>query len=240
MAIRYSSDGSARIGGDLGWAKRGKYVQEFEAAAYKLDKNEVSPVVETEFGFHIIQMQERRGNSIKVSHILVRPEITENDFELAQAHLDSIRGLILYDSLSFSRAVKIFSNENQQSYNNDGRMVNPVTGNTFFEIGDLEPDVYFAIDTMQIGGISDPFEFRGPDGDTYYRVVQLQSRSEPHRANLALDYSKIQKATIEAKRNEFISDWIGDKVAATYIDVDKIFRGCPIMQKWIQKKDIRP
>ncbi len=240
MAFEYSEDGSRRTGGDLGWAKRGKYVQEFEAAAYKLDKEEISPVVETEFGFHLIKMQERRGNSIRVSHILIRPETTEADYEKAVHFLDSIRNMVLVDSLSFSRAVKIFSDENQQSYNNDGRMVNPVTGNTFFEIGDLEPDVYFAIDTMEIGSISDPFEFQGADGDTYYRIVQLQSRSEPHRANLALDYSKIQKATIEAKRNEYISDWISDKVAATYIDVDKLFRSCPILQKWVDKKDIRP
>ncbi len=240
MAMDYSQDGSARMGGDLGWAKRGKYVSEFEAAAYKLDKGEISPVIETEFGFHILQMQERRGNSIRVSHILIRPEITDDDLVLAQEHLDSIRELIVYDSLSFSRAVKLFSDENFQSYNNDGRMVNPVTGNTFFEIGDLEPDVYFAIDTMKVGGVSAPFEFRGPDGDTYYKLVQLQSRTEPHRADLSLDYSKIQKATIEAKRNEYIDEWIQEKVDATYIDVDKMFSGCAILQKWVLKKDIRP
>jgi len=240
MAMEYSMDGSKRMGGDLGWAKRGKYVQEFEAAAYKLDKEEISPVVETEFGFHLIKMQERRGNSIRVSHILIRPEITDLDLERAEEHLDSIRKLIIVDTLSFSRAVKRFSNEDMQSYNNDGRMVNPVTGNTFFEIGDLEPDVYFAIDTLKVGGISKPFEFKGPDGDTYYRIVQLQSRSEPHRADLSLDYSKIQKATIEAKRSDYINEWIQDKVSAAYIDVDKMYRACPAIQKWVQKKDIRP
>ena len=88
MALKYSMDGSRLGGGDLGWAKRGKYVQEFEAAAYKLDKDEISPVIETEFGFHIIQMKERRGNSIRVSHILVRPEITDDDYVLAQNYLD--------------------------------------------------------------------------------------------------------------------------------------------------------
>jgi peptidyl-prolyl cis-trans isomerase SurA len=87
MARGYSQDGSARLGGDLGWAKRGKYVQEFEAAAYKLDKEEVSPVIETEFGYHIIKMQERRGNSIRVSHILVRPEKTEADFKYESSHI---------------------------------------------------------------------------------------------------------------------------------------------------------
>ncbi len=234
LAKEYSMDGTRNTGGDLGWAQRGKYVQEFEAEAYKLDKNEISPVTQTEFGFHLIQMQERRGNSIRVRHILIRPEILDSDLERAYDYLDSIRSVIIRDSIDFSRAVKRYSNENFQSYNNDGRMVNPVTGNTFYEIGDLDPDIYFTIDTMQVGRISKPFEFRGPDGDTYYRIVQLQSRSEPHKADLSLDYSRIQKATIDAKNNEFINEWVNNKVNATYIDVDTQFHGCPILQKWIR------
>lgn len=241
LAIEFSDDGSRNTGGDLGWAKRGKYVQEFEAAAYKLDKDEISPIVESEFGFHIIQMQERRGNSIRVRHILIKPDILDGDLEKAKEHLDSVKNIIVKDTLSFSFAVKKFSNENFQSYNNDGRLVNPLTGNTFFEIGDLDPDIYFTIDTMKVGSISEPVEFTGPDGETYYRLVQLQSRSEPHKANLALDYSKIQKATIEAKNSDFINGWIEDKVNATFIDVDTRYKTCPILQKWVEgKKSIRP
>ncbi len=239
LAAKFSDDGSARGGGDLGWAKRGKYVPEFEAAAFKLEKGEISPVFRSEFGFHIVQMLERRGNSIHVRHILLRPDITDADLELAREHLDSVRQLILDDSLTFSQAVKLFSNEDVQSYNNDGRMVNPATGNTFFQIDELEPDIYFTIDTMKVGGISQPFEYRDQAGEIYFRIVQLQSRTDPHVANLQQDYSKIQKAAIESKKNEFISEWIEDKVDATYIDLDQMFNGCAMLEKW-KARDVRP
>lgn len=239
MAQKYSDDGSARAGGDLGWSKRGKFVPAFEAAAYKLEKDEISPVIETEFGFHIIQMLERRGNSIQVRHILVRPEITDEDIELAKHHLDSVRQLILKDSLSFSIAVKRFSDKNVQSYNNDGRMVNAATGNTFFEVGDLDPDIYFAIDTMKVGGISSPFEFTDPSGDSYFRIIRLQSRTVPHRANLKQDYSKIQQAAIQAKQSEFISSWVDEKTGSTYIAVDNLYNACPNMVRW-RKEKIKP
>ncbi|MCB0566340.1 MAG: peptidylprolyl isomerase [Phaeodactylibacter sp.] len=239
LASKYSEDGSARAGGDLGWAKRGKYVPEFEAAAFKLEKEEISPVVESEFGFHLLQMLERRGNSIHVRHILIKPELTDADLEKAKAHLDTVRHLLVTDSITFSQAVKRYSNEDVQSYNNDGRLVNPATGNTFFEIGDLDPDIYFTIDTMEIGGISAPFEFRDQVGDIYYRLVMLQSRTSPHKANLKLDYSKIQKAAIESKKSDFIAQWIKDKVDATYINIDPMYNACPVLEKW-KEKDIRP
>lgn len=232
MAQKYSDDGSARAGGDLGWAKRGKFVPEFEAAAYKLAQDEVSPVVESEFGYHLIQMLGRRGNTIHLRHILAKPEITDADVALARHVLDSIRILIVSDSMSFSYAVKKFSDDKQQSYNNDGRMVNPVTGNTFFEVGDLEPDIYFAIDTMDVGQISSPIEFSDPAGDPFLRLIQLQSRTKPHRASLDLDYSKIQDAAIESKRNDFLNSWIEDKIRRTYVQVDPSFRACPNIEDW--------
>ncbi len=240
LAQRYSDDyGSARQGGDLGWSRRGKFVPEFEAAAYNLEKGEISDIVESEFGFHIIQLLERRGNSILVRHILIKPEITDADLRLARNHLDSVRQLILKDSISFSLAVKRFSDKNSQSYNNDGRVVNPATGNTFFEVGDLDPDVYFTIDTMKVGGISAPFEFNDPRGDTYYKIVMLQSRTAPHRASLELDYFKIQQAAIESKKNEFINRWVRDKISSTFVSIDDMYNKCPALSKWRQAV-IRP
>ncbi len=232
MAKKFSDDGSARIGGDLGWAKRGKYVPDFEAAAYKLEKNEISPVIESQFGFHIIQMLDRRGNSIHVRHILVKPEITDADLEKATVHLDSIRNLIAVDSMSFSLAVKLFSDEEEQSYNNDGRMVNPATGNTFFEIGDLDPDVYFAIDTLKLKQVSQPVAFRDPIGEPFFRLVQVQSRTTPHKANLQQDYSKIRQAAIQSKQNDYITKWVAETVGATFIQIDAMYNGCPILAKW--------
>lgn len=239
LAARFGDDGTARVGGDLGWSKRGNFVPAFEAAAYKLEKEEISPVVETQFGFHIIQMLERRGNSIHVRHILVKPEITEADLDLARTYLDSIRQLVVHDSLSFSIAVKRYSDKDVQSYNNDGRMVNPGTGNTFFEVGDLDADIYFTIDTMKVGGLSAPFEFNDQTGETYFRIVQLQSQTKPHLANLQQDYSKIQQAAIQAKKNDYVSEWVLEKAEATFIELDPAYISCPIIQKW-RKDPIRP
>jgi peptidyl-prolyl cis-trans isomerase SurA len=237
LATKNSQDfGSARIGGDLGWAQRGKFVPEFEAAAYKLEAGEMSPVFESPFGFHVLQLLERRGNSIHTRHILIRPEMTQADLDKAENLLDSVRHLVMNDSLSFSRAMKKYGYDETQSYNNDGRMVNPNTGDTFFEIGDLDPDVYFAVDTMEVGSISAPFAFKDQGGDPYFRIVQLRTRTMPHKANLKQDYNKIKQAAIQAKQSEFIAEWVEKTINQTYIQVEDGFNSnCDVLQKWTDK-----
>ncbi len=238
LAQKFSDDfASARIGGDLGWTKRGKFVPEFEAAAYNLEENEISPVVESEFGFHIIQLLGRRGNSINTRHILIKPEITDNDLELTRAELDSVRHLLMDGKIQFSAAVKKFGYDQAQSFNNDGKMINPATGNNFFEIADLEPDVYFTIDTMKIGAYSQPWSFNDPRGESFFRIVQLQSRTEPHIASLAKDYSKIQAAAVEQKKAEFLATWIQQKVEATYVRIDEYYDNCAVLKKWLDSRN---
>ncbi len=233
LAAIYSDDpGSARAGGDLGWQKRNTFVPEFEAAAYNLEKDEISDIVESQFGFHLIQLIERRGNTIHTRHILVKPDITTDDLRLAKSKLDTVRQLVSTDSISFSKAVKEYSDEDAQSYNNDGNMVNPKSGNTFFETGDLDPDIYFAIDTMEVGTLSNPIEFLQPTGETAYRVVYLKSRTAPHKANLEQDYSKIQQAALESKKSVFINDWISERVDRTFIKIESNYHTCPNMINW--------
>lgn len=204
LAQKHSDDpGSGRLGGDLGMTKRGSFVPAFEAAAYNLDKDELSDIIESEFGFHLIQLIERRGNSIHTRHILIKPEITEEDLELTQLRLDSLSKALNTDSLPFQFAVKLYSNDKVQSYNNSGLMTNPATGNTFFEIGDLETDVFFTQDTLDIGQVSGPIKFTDPRGETMFRIIKLQSRTDPHKASLEKDYSKIQRAAINEKQNLF-------------------------------------
>ncbi len=234
-ARKNSQDGSAQAGGDLGWTKRGKFVPEFEAAAYNLDPGAVSGIVESQFGFHLIKLVGRRGNSIRVSHILLRPEVTENDIELARTRLDSIAELIRVDTFSFSFAVKRFGYDKVQSYNNDGRMSNPASGDTFFEIGDLDPDIYFTIDEMEVGDVSESLQYRDPGGDQMLRIVQLRSRSSPHRATLSQDYAKIQDATKRAKQQDFLQEWLLEKVGATFVKIDPRYTPCPNLSLWTEE-----
>lgn len=237
LAKKYSDDlGSAQQGGDLGWTPRGTLVPEFEAAAYNLDTGEVSPIIETEFGFHIIKLvEQRKGNSIHAQHILIIPRITDNDLEKARAHLMHVRDLILSDSLTFVQAVKKYSDKKAQSYSNGGRMVNPKTGNTFFETDPdhLDADIFFAIDTINVGDITGPVQFRDDRGKIVYKIFQLQSRTPPHRANLKQDYSKIQEAARQSKRNQAFNEWVEDHIQDTYIWVDDHYRTCPNLQSWL-------
>lgn len=235
LALANSDDkGSGSKGGDLQWAKRGQFVPEFEAAAYKLKKDEISPVIRTEFGYHIIQMLERRGNLVHLRHILIKPKITEQDLEKSRVFLDSIAWLVRVDSIPFTRAVALYSSEKAQSKTNGGRLMNPKTGNSIFEVGDLDPEVYFTIDTMKTGDVSKPFKYLDRQtGEEMFRVIVLQSRTEPHQANLKDDYAKIQTAAVEQKRARFLSDWVSKKVKDTYVKVDNGFMGCSILQKWV-------
>ena len=233
LASTFSDDrGSARIGGDLGMQKRGTFVPAFEAAAFNLEEGEMSDVVESEFGYHIIQLLERRGNNIHTRHILVTPEITDADIDKAVAHLDSVRTLLMADSLNFSIAVKKFSDESTRSYNNDGRIMNPKTGDTFFEVGDLEPDIFFTIDTMEVGDFSRPFVAIDGLDKKVVQMILLQSRTAPHRANLQQDYSKIRKASIEQKKTKHLFNWVGHKAENTYLYLESQYEGCPNLEGW--------
>lgn len=241
LAKNFSDDpGSARAGGDLGWQKRGAFVQEFEEAAYKLDEGELSPIVESPFGFHMIQMQRRRGNNFNTRHILIKPRITDEDIAQTEARLDSVRQAILRRELSFESAVKRFSDKNAQSYNNGGRMVNPKSGNTFFEVADLDPDIYFAIDSLKPNGVTAPISFDKEDGSKAFRLVQLNSRTPPHKANLQQDFSKIKAAAIEQKKATYLNDWVKEKAESTYVEIDPHFGDCEILSKWLQARKTQP
>jgi len=237
MAQKFSQDGSAREGGDLGWASRGSYVAEFEAAAYELEKGELSDIVESEFGFHIIKLKERRGNSINVQHILIRPEITSEDLGLASDKLDSIRNLVVVDSLPFEYAVTIYSDKKSDNYHNGGRMQNPKTGTAYFETADLPSDIYFKIEDMEVGEISEPIEFFDLRGETLYRIIRLESRTKPHRASLDQDYSRIATFAKESKKNLYYNNWMLEKLNETFIEIDPDLKSCDNLSKWIKTPD---
>lgn len=235
MALKYSMDpGSAARGGDLGFAKRGSYVPEFEATVFGLKNGETSEIIETGFGFHVIKLLERRGNSVRARHILIKPDLTEQDLADARNLLDSVRTLIELDSITFERAVKKYSDENSESFNNNGRIKNRATGNNFFRTEDLDPDVYFEIIDLEPGELTGVVEGKDFSGETQFRIIQLQSITKPHKANLEQDYDKISQFAKESKKAEYFNDWVMEKMSETFIEVNPIYGFCENLNDYIK------
>ncbi len=234
LARLYSDDpGSAQNGGDLGMMKRGSLVPEYEAAAYNLRPGEISDVVESEYGFHIIKLLERRGNNIHTQHILLKPDLKEEDYRRAEKQLKELKSLIAGDSLSFEQAVRIRGYSGVQSYNNGGRVINNASGDNFFEVGDLEPEVYFALDTLEVGDITDPIEYQNRSGEKLFKIVKLVSRTDPHKASLKTDYAKIQQLASQNKKSETLMKWMRKKRDNTFIEVAEDFEGCENLDSWV-------
>ncbi len=231
MAILYSQDpGSAKDGGELGFYGRGQLYPEFEAVAFKLKEGEISNIVETEAGYHIIQMIERKGDFINVRHILLMPKVSPMDLQKAKNELDSIAHLIKSDSITFDEAVEKFSEADDK--NNGGLLVNPYSGGTSFEADQLDPQVSFVVDKMTVGEVSNPVPMKTEDQSDAYRIVLLKERSKPHRANLKEDYSKIQQWALQHKQQKEISNWIGDKAKSTYIRIIDSYQDCQFDNQW--------
>ena len=248
LAKKYSDDpGSARLGGDLGAQPRGTMVPEFEAAAYQLKKGECSDVVKSQFGYHIIQLVERLGNTIHCRHILITPDITIDDKQKAFDLLDSIRNLIVNDSISYSAAIAKYSQEDF-SKTRAGRIMNPMNGESYFELGDIDSDIYFAIDGLKKGEISKVIKYNSRRGAPQFRIVKLLNRTAPHVASMKDDYSKIRKAALEEKKGRYTTQWIDTKIKDNYIEIKmenlevagEKMDNCESMDKWLKVNVVRP
>ncbi|HRI28914.1 MAG TPA: peptidylprolyl isomerase [Chitinophagales bacterium] len=233
LASIYSEDpGSAAQGGDLGWTNRGDFVPEFEGAAFKLKVNEISIPVESKFGFHMIQLLERRGDKIHTRHILIKPKITDDDLKNALTRIDSIRTAILTDTaLNFRLAVEKFSDD-EETKSTGGLLYTP-DGSSFWEMNELDPTIYFAIDTIKEGKISKSLPYEMRDGTKAYRIFYVQTRTLPHKANLKDDYNRIKAIIEERERERLMLKWMQRRIPKTYIHIDPRFRNCPTVAKWI-------
>jgi peptidyl-prolyl cis-trans isomerase SurA len=231
LAILYSEDpGSAKQGGELGMFGRGEMFPEFEASAFALEKDQVSEIVKTDAGFHILQMIERRGEMANVRHILLRPKVSTLDLAKAKVELDSVAALIDKGEFTFQEAVLKFSED--PGKNNNGLLINPMTNTSVFEADQLDPRVFFVIDKLEVGDMSAPVQFVTSDGKDAYRILKLLDRTEPHQVNLKQDYDKIQNWALEQKKQETIKKWVDEKVKATYLKINDEFKYCDFMQTW--------
>jgi len=231
LAILYSQDpGSAKKGGELGFYGRGQLYPEFEGVAYKLKEGEISNVVETEAGYHIIQMIERKGDYINVRHILLTPKVSPADLLEARKELDSIAKLIKADSISFEDAVEKFSDSDNK--NSGGLLINRYSGSTSFEAEQLDAQVSFTIEKMEVGEISDPVPMKTEDQKDAYRLLLLKERTTPHRANMKEDYSRIQEWALQAKQRKIMDEWINEKARETYIRIIDEYKSCDFTNYW--------
>ena len=228
LARLYSEDTeSAKRGGELGFVGRGQLVTEFADVAFNLnDPKRVSRIVQTEYGYHIIQLIEKKGERINCRHILLRPRISATDKVNAIERLDSIRQQILIDSLQFEQAVIQFS-EDKNTVMNAGLMINPNTGSSRFEYQDLAPEIAKQIYTLNEGEISQPFVMMDQTKNREVcAIVRLKKKTDIHRANLTDDFQAI-KSMLEAKLSaEMLHEWILKKQKTTFIQIDPEWQGC--------------
>jgi peptidyl-prolyl cis-trans isomerase SurA len=241
-ATLYSEDpGSAKNGGEYDNIQRGSFVPEFEAAAFRLKPGEISEIVETVYGFHIIQLIARKGDFVDLRHILIAPKMSNDDLYKCKLSLDSIYKKIKSGEISFCEAASKYSDEKETKMN-CGLMINMAGGNTRFEIdelGQMDEKLVFMLDKMKVGEMSEPLPFLTRDQKQAYRIFYLKNRIAPHKANLKDDYQRLQTFAQAQKQEKTLSNWVNRKIKSNYIKIDPYYQKCPFKNNWVQSEDVK-
>ena len=250
LARLYSEDGSARNGGELGYTGRAGWVPEFANVAFNLtDPKRVSKIVETEFGFHIIQLIDKRGDKVNVRHILLKPEISDESVQKALNRLDSVANDVRAgtvpetlkpyfkgETFTFEDAVSIFSDD-KDTRNNHGLMANVTQdGRTSrFRLADLPQEVARVVDGMQVGEVSKPFEMMNERGKKVCAIVKLKSRTEGHKATITEDFQILKNLVLEKRRKDRLHQWVVNRIKSTYVRINERYRDCEFeYEGWVR------
>ena len=231
LATLYSDDpGTASKGGRLGFVERGSLYPEFEAVAFNLKSGEVSQVVKTKAGYHIILLNERRGESIDVSHILLQAKPSTEEQVKTIEYLDSVRQVILDKKIDFNEAAMTYSDDDNKL--SGGWVINPFTLSTKFEKETLDPTTFATLSKLIPGEYSSSIIYINEDGVVSYRLLYLKSKVAPHVANLVEDYDVIKNDALEEKKNNAIEKWIKNKVKTTSIKINEKYKECDFVIRW--------
>lgn len=236
MAIMYSEDGSAMQGGELGFHGKADFVPEFSNVAFNLsDPKKVSRIVETEYGFHIIQLIEKRGEQVNVRHILMRPKVGTKELTEAVVRLDSVSKDLHADKFTFEEAAKYIS-QDKDSRNNKGILVNQYNGSSRFEMNQLPPEIAAKVENMKPGDISDAFLMKDERKNSDVAViVKLTNRIDGHRANLSEDFNLAKQIYEENRKEELLREWVEKKIKETYVRIEDGWEGCEFRYSgWIK------
>lgn len=236
MAVLYSEDpGSAMKGGELGFVSKTDLVPEFSQVAFNLTSPlDVSQVVETEYGFHIIQMIEKKGNMMNFRHILMKPKVSMEALEAADKKANEVYSILQSDTISFIDAVKKYSNGDSKG--SDGKVMNPYYGDARMTSDFLDPYTKSAVMPLKEGEYSKPFLSSDNKGSRVIKIVRLDLDVKEHKANLKDDYLTLQRAALEDKNSHLIDEWVKDKVQSVYIKIDDEYKDCNFnVNCWIKK-----
>jgi peptidyl-prolyl cis-trans isomerase SurA len=237
LAIMYSEDpGTASSGGELGYLTRGELEKPYADAAFSLTKNTVSKIVESRYGYHIIQLIDKKGDLINTRHILIKPKVKSDQAGEAMQKLDSIADEIRKDTLTFELAALMYSTH-KDSRINGGKMVSsdPSERDTWFTLEELNPEMYVKVRDLKVGEISDPFRTADDNNNVVFRIVKLDNEIPAHRANLKDDYQNLYNAALVNKRTKTYDAWIKKKIESTYIKISDEFSSCEFLKKgWLK------
>ena len=231
LAALYSQDpGSARRGGDLGYGGRGDWTSEFESMAFSLPVGSLSPVFESQFGFHIMEVLDRKGEMVRVRHILIRPEASDADLIRAQRELDSVAGKIRNGELTIKEAVGLFSDD--AGAQGDGVYLSPMTHKPNYSVEELEPMVYLSIQNLQEGENTNAQLYQTQENQPAYRLFYVKRRMPPHRADMREDYDMIYDMALEKAKSDAMRNWMTNKIAGTYVRIMDRYRNCKFNYRW--------
>lgn len=232
LAILYSEDpGSSRNGGLYTGIKRGMFVKEFEAVMFSLEEDEISEVFETEYGYHIAQMVERRSDEIDVRHILMSPKISPIDLNDAKDLLVAVRDSILDGDLTFLKAASHHSDDEMTKFNG-GKLINMNSGTSKFELNELENAIKNTVEDLELAEISEPAYVKMEDGKEAYRIFKLLSRTTPHQANFTDDYKLIRDMALEQKKEKALADWVESALLKTYVYIADSYQSSSFQYGW--------
>ncbi len=237
LAVMYSEDTeSAKNGGEIGYLTRGELEKEYADAAFSLTKNTVSKIIETKYGFHIIQLIDRKGDMVNTRHILIRPKVKPEEAAEAISKLDSIADQIRANNITFEDAARKFSTH-KDSRTNGGKYVstNPSDRVTWLTMEELNPDMYVKVRDLKVGEISEPFRTTDENANVVFRIVKLDKELPAHRANLKDDYQSLYNMALMKERIKVYDDWVKKKIEVTYIKISDEFKSCDFLQKeWLK------
>lgn len=235
QAVLYSADpGSAAKGGDLGMVEKGTFVPEFDAVALSLQDGEVSKVFESQFGYHLMQMLERRGEKYRARHILIKPTVSSSARQEAQNLIDSLYKVSQQPGVDFSELAAEFSDD-ENSKNSGGVIVNPAKGTPRFDMSEINSQLFFVIDNLEEGEISEPASYSSPDGKEGLRIVKLITRTKAHKANLNDDYQVLKEAASAELKADALESYIKRKLKSTYVRLNEEYRSCSFNYTWFKE-----